>query len=63
LPFSLTKIITGTLVDLGSFSFMKINLESHQKKYSEAIVAETVARNHCLWVPIILGPVTKLLLN
>jgi hypothetical protein len=43
---------------LWPFSLTKINPERHQK-YPEAIVAVTVARNLCLWVPIILGPVNQ----
>jgi hypothetical protein len=47
----------GTPVDLELFSFMKINPES-QKNMPGVMVTVIVARNHCLWVPIILGPVT-----
>jgi hypothetical protein len=59
LPFSFTKIIPGIPVDFGAIFLHENQSTKPPKNMSSVIVAVIVARNHCLWVPIILGPVSS----
>jgi hypothetical protein len=57
-PVSFTKLIPGILVDFGVVFLHENKSRKTPKNMPGVVIDVIVAHNHCLWVPITLGPVS-----